>query len=87
MTTSKITAGILKTTSENQSYPRVIRYMRTGREFKETTYLDDSLFDTPRYLIPLVRGNVLSGEDVPLFVGEYIPWIYHSYTLHIPFIF
>ena len=27
MTTSKITAGTLKTTSENQSYPRVIRYM------------------------------------------------------------
>ena len=43
MTTSKVTTGTLKTTCENQSYPWVIRYMRTGREFKETTYPDDSL--------------------------------------------
>ena len=40
MTTSNITTCTLKTTPENQSYPRVLRYMRTGREFKETTYPD-----------------------------------------------
>ena len=32
----------------------------------------------------LIGGNVLPGEDVP---PEYIPRIYHSYTLRIPFIF
>ena len=52
MTTSKITAGTLKTTSENKSYPRVIRYMRTGREFKETTYPDESLEFPTRSRIP-----------------------------------
>ena len=40
-----------------------------------------------RYSIPLVRGNALSGKDVPPFVGEYIPRIYHSHTFRIPFIF
>ena len=52
MTTSKITACTLKTTSENQSYPRVIPYMRTGREFKETTYPDDSLEFPTRSHVP-----------------------------------
>ena len=33
--------------------------------------------------MPLVPGHVLLRVDVPPFVGEYIPRIYHSYTLHI----
>ena len=40
-----------------------------------------------RYSIPFVRGNIFPGENVPPFVGKYIPLIYHSYTLRIPFIF
>ena len=33
------------------------------------------VFDTG---IPLVRGNVLPGEDLPSFDSEYIPQIYNS---------
>ena len=63
MTPSKITAGTSKTTSENQSYPLVIRYLRTGREFKETTYPDDSLEFPTRSHIPY-NLNINQGYDI-----------------------
>ena len=69
MTTSKITACTLKTTSENQSYPCVIRYMRTGREFKETTYPDDCLEFPTRSHVPynlnINQGCDILEQDIP----------------------
>ena len=69
MTTSKITAGTLKTTSENQSYPWVIRYVRTGREFKETKYPNDSLEFPTRSHIPynlnINQGCDILEQDIP----------------------
>ena len=62
MATSEITTGTLKTTSENQSYPWVTRYMRTGREFRETIYPDDSLEFPTRTHIPY-NLNIHQGCD------------------------
>ena len=83
MTTSKITAGTLKTTSENQSYPRVIRHMQTGRKFKETTYPDDSLEFPTRSHIPYnLNLNINQGYDI---LEQDIPDVVISqvYTKHI----
>ena len=63
------TAGTLKTTSENQSYPRVIRYVRTGRGFKENTYPDDSLEFPTRSHVPynlnMNQGCDILEQDIP----------------------